>query len=202
MERERPLQCVRRDYARRHQSAWSISPFRDYRRGRKATKRESRLIAGKPDAVLGLFLHHELVQPRLNNTNGIDEFAPDPGFTEAQYDRLALCYIAAAVRGGSWLVPCFHCVLDLDIPNGHDDPQHFELEAWAAALERLRNRIGGAPLIVPSGLDLRSPLLKGHARLERVLDGLDMIAREPGVQDGVEKVQQALNTLAAKRPSM
>lgn len=173
---------------------------RDYRRGRKATKRESRLVTGRPDAVLGLFLHHEMIQPRLNNMSGLDEYSPDPGFTEAQYARLALCYIAAAVRGGSWLVPCFHCVLDLDIPNGHDDPQHFDLEAWSAALEQLRNRIGGAPIIVPSGFDLRSAELKGDLRLERVLDGLEMLVRQPGVQDGVEKVQKALNQLSVKRP--
>jgi peptidoglycan hydrolase-like protein with peptidoglycan-binding domain len=173
---------------------------RDYRLGRRATKRERLLIAGKPDAALGLFLHHELIQPRLNNTRGIDEFAPDPGFTEAQYERLALCYIAAAVRGGSWLVPCFHGVLDLEILDAHDDPQRFDLDAWVRTLEQLRRRISGAPMIIPSGLDLRSAELRGDPRLERVLDGTDMLVRQPGVQDGVEKVQKALNKLAAKRP--
>lgn len=173
---------------------------RDYRRGRRATKREMRLVAGNIDGVVGLFLHHELIQPRLNNMIGLDEFSPDPGFTEGQYSRLALCYIAAAVRGGSWLIPLFHGVLDLDIPDAHDDPQHFDLEAWAGALERLRGRISGAPIIIPSGLDLRSPALKGDPRLERVLDGVDMLFRQPGVQEGVEKVQKAMNKLAVKRP--
>jgi len=38
--------------------------------------------------------------------------SPDPGFTPAQYERLALQYIIASVRRGSWMIPAFHCVLD------------------------------------------------------------------------------------------
>jgi hypothetical protein len=37
----------------------------------------------------------------------------------------------------SWLIPAFHCVLDLGISDGHDDPQNFELSQWAAALDQV-----------------------------------------------------------------
>lgn len=172
-----------------------------YRARVRATKRERREIPGDPDGITGLFLHHELVQPRLNNLNGIDEFSPDPGFPEAQLDRLAVCYVAASVRGGTWMIPAFHGVLDLGIPDGHDDPQHFELAAWGAAIKRVRAAIFG---VVPdehhSGLDLRSPDLRGDARLEAVLDGTDMLETRAGVQAGVEKIQRALNKLSATRP--
>src|SRR5262249_30714024 len=63
-----------------------------------------------------------------------DPVSPDPGFTSAQYAKLALQYIIASVRRGNWMVPAFHCVLDLHVGT-HDDPQHFDLAAWGAALE-------------------------------------------------------------------
>ena len=81
----------------------------------------------------GLFLHHELVQPRMG-PGGQDFLSPDPGFTPAQYARLALQYVIAGVRRGAWMVPVFHCVLDLGVGD-HDDPQHFDLAAWDAALQ-------------------------------------------------------------------
>lgn len=81
----------------------------------------------------GLFLHHELVQPRMGP--GTQDFqSPDPGFTPAQYARLALQYVIAGVRRGEWMVPVYHCVLDLGVGD-HDDPQHFDLAAWDAALQ-------------------------------------------------------------------
>jgi hypothetical protein len=83
----------------------------------------------------GLFLHHELVQPRMG-PGGQDFLSPDPGFTPAQYARLALQYVIAGVRRGAWMVPVFHCVLDLGVGD-HDDPQHFDLAAWDAALQTI-----------------------------------------------------------------
>ena len=89
----------------------------------------------------GLKLHIELVQPRRRdpshpNPNN-DRFAPTPGFTDAQYDRLALLYVVASVRRGSWLIPGYHSAYDAGIKNAHDDPQNFELEKFAAALTTL-----------------------------------------------------------------
>jgi hypothetical protein len=86
-----------------------------------------------------------MIQPRRggpgHRRSGIA--APDPGFTSAQYDRLALLYVVASVRAGEWLVPAFHAVLDGDIRGGHDDPQNFDLGAFAAALEEVIARLAG-----------------------------------------------------------
>ncbi len=93
----------------------------------------SKLEKDKP-SLTGLFLHVELVQPRHSvpgGGKGNDGLAPDPGFTPAQYDRLALLYIAASVRKGTWLIPAFHAVLDTGYANGHDDPQNFSVAQWS-----------------------------------------------------------------------
>jgi hypothetical protein len=115
----------------------SVSPH-DFMVPWRATKLELRVL---PDSLSrGLFLHIELVQPRRRDTlgpAGNDAIAPQPGFTQAQYRRLALLYIAAQVRRGDWLVPAFHAVLDEGIRGGHDDPQGFDLEAWVAELRGL-----------------------------------------------------------------
>jgi hypothetical protein len=82
----------------------------------------------------GLYLHVELVQPRRRDPQGSpdnDAVAPTPGFTDAQLERLALIYIAASVRRGSWLIPAFHAAVDVGIPDAHDDPQNFETARWA-----------------------------------------------------------------------
>ncbi len=100
----------------------------------------SKLEKDKP-SLTGLFLHVELVQPRRSvpgGGRGNDGLAPDPGFTPAQYDRLALLYFAASVRKGTWLIPAFHAVLDTGFANGHDDPQNFSLAEWSASLSRLQ----------------------------------------------------------------
>lgn len=100
----------------------------------RATKLELQVLGpmGK-----GLFLHVELVQPRRRDARGVAAEAPLPGFTEPQLDRLALLYAAASSRGGAWLIPAFHAVLDAGLPKAHDDPQNFELAHWAARLEAL-----------------------------------------------------------------
>ena len=109
----------------------------------RATKLETQAI-GSP--ARGLFLHIELLQPRRRDPAGgpkNDALAPQPGFTPAQYDALALLYTAASVRGGSWLVPGFHAAIDEGLNDAHDDPQNFSLDAFAAALGALRQRLGG-----------------------------------------------------------
>jgi hypothetical protein len=109
----------------------------DYAIPWRATKRERDAITG--GNAKGLFLHNELNQIRLNDPTGRPgnfDRAPVPGFTAAQYDRLALLYILASARGGRWLIPGFHGVIDSGIPDAHDDPQNFDMNAWEAALAR------------------------------------------------------------------
>jgi hypothetical protein len=102
----------------------------------RSTKFESCLDT---PAKAGLFLAVENTQPRVRDPKGPpgnDFLAPRPGFTAAQYDRLALLYVAASVRRGSWLIPAFHAVLDARFLEGHDDPQHFDMRAFSRAVER------------------------------------------------------------------
>jgi hypothetical protein len=94
-------------------------------------------------ALKGLFLHVEMVQPRGIGFGRArnDATAPIPGFTIAQYDRLALLYTLASVRAGEWLIPAFHAVIDAGIHNGHDDPQNFDLDTFAQSLTLLLARL-------------------------------------------------------------
>jgi hypothetical protein len=64
-----------------------------------------------------------------------DAQSPNPAFTPAQYDRLALLYVIASVRSQHWLIPAYHASLDADIPNGHDDPLNFDPESFAESIE-------------------------------------------------------------------
>jgi hypothetical protein len=107
----------------------------------RSTKFERALFFG--EALKGLFLHVELIQPRRRGPgrHGNDIAAPDPGFTAAQYRQLALLYTIASVRAGEWLIPAFHAVIDGDVRGGHDDPQNFDLEAFAGALEGITERL-------------------------------------------------------------
>lgn len=92
----------------------------------------------------GLYLHIELIQPRrrAREFRGKNDYeAPEPGFSAAQYEALALVYAAASVRAGFWMIPGFHSVIDEKIANKHDDPQNFRLEDFAEALDRLRERL-------------------------------------------------------------
>jgi hypothetical protein len=104
----------------------------------RATKFETAKNFGS--ALKGLFLHVELIQPRraLKGYGRRNDFlAPDPGFSQAQYDALALVYTVASRRAGFWLIPAFHSVLDEGIRNKHDDPQNFRLDAFAESLDAL-----------------------------------------------------------------
>jgi hypothetical protein len=101
----------------------------DYHKPFRATQFE---LSPSHTRFRGLFLHHELVQPRMGPGKS-DPDSPDPGFTQVQYERLALQYVLASLRRGSWMIPAFHCVLDLTVGD-HDDPQRFDLGAWDTAL--------------------------------------------------------------------
>jgi hypothetical protein len=120
----------------------------NYSQASRATKRE------RPAIMKGLFLHHENVQPRIKGAFKFAAVGPEPGYTAAQIERLAVCYLAASLRAGNWLIPAFHCVLDLGISDGHDDPQNFDLFQWAAAVEKVSAdvRSGAAPQPVTSAL--------------------------------------------------
>jgi hypothetical protein len=118
----------------------------------RATKLETQVI-GNP--AKGLFLHVELLQPRrrdpaLGPKN--DAIAPMPGFTQQQYDKLALLYAMASTRAGSWLIPAYHATLDEGISDGHDDPQNFDLAAFVGALTTLRASLTTQADVTPQPL--------------------------------------------------
>jgi hypothetical protein len=94
-------------------------------------------------ALKGLFVHTEMIQPRRAGRRGGDSQPPDPAFTSAQYDRLALVYTVASVRAGRWLIPAFHAALDADIRNGHDDPLNFNVGSFADSIDRLNEQFQG-----------------------------------------------------------
>lgn len=98
---------------------------------------------------LGLFVGVENIQPRIGapaivpvDKNPNDRIGPTPGFTLPQYDRLALIYVVASARRGHWLIPAFHAVIDQDFRDGHDDPQNFDIEFFAEAVEHYAASIG------------------------------------------------------------
>ena len=104
------------------------------------------------DAVAkrNLFVGVENIQPRIGRPARPrpgapvnDLVAPQPGFTQAQYERLALVYIVASARAGRWLIPAYHAVLDrlYDPPTAHDDPQQFDLRRFSAAVQSLARAI-------------------------------------------------------------
>ncbi|HEX8638714.1 MAG TPA: hypothetical protein VF692_11665, partial [Pyrinomonadaceae bacterium] len=93
----------------------------------------------------GLQLHIELIQPRRRDADdenpNNDLIAPFPGFTDRQYERLALLYAAASLRRGSWLIPAYHSAVDAGIKDAHDDPQNFELKKFANEINRLLKKL-------------------------------------------------------------
>lgn len=117
----------------------------DFRERWNAVKLEGLVPDGR---ATGLFLHIENVQPRIGDPaipaegkKPNDLVAPNPGFSDPQYERLALVYIAASVRRGSWLIPAFHAVIDSGLRNAHDDPQNFDLKKWSDTLDTLIGHI-------------------------------------------------------------
>ena len=55
------------------------------------------------------------------------------------------------MRAGFWLIPGYHAVIDEGIYDKHDDPQNFDLDAFAASLERLRVTVKDAAPSVSGG---------------------------------------------------
>lgn len=109
----------------------------------RATKFESKVLT--PQQSRGLFVHVENTMPRRSDPArkpGNDAIAPEPGFTAPMLDRLALLYLAASVEHGTWLVPGYHAAIDAGLPDAHDDPQNFDLAAWAKRLGMLIKEIG------------------------------------------------------------
>jgi hypothetical protein len=95
-------------------------------------------------ALKGLFVHVEMIQPRRAGPGRGDGHSPDPAFTPAQYDRLALLYTIVSVRAGRWLIPAFHAAIDADIRNGHDDPLNFKVDSFADSIDRLIEQLQGS----------------------------------------------------------
>ena len=112
----------------------------DYSVAWRATKREK-----GQGAMKGLFLHQELIQPRIKGGHSFHAVGPQPGFTPATLERLAVCYLAASLRKGAWLIPAFHCVLDLGLSQGHDDPQNFDLAQWCGAIKKVLGEVTAVP---------------------------------------------------------
>jgi hypothetical protein len=100
-------------------------------------------------ALQGLFLHNELIQPRRAGARGGDGHSPDPAFSPAQYDRIALLYTIASVRAGQWLIPAFHSALDADIPDGHDDPLNFDIQSFAGSLDKIVDKLAKSEETAP-----------------------------------------------------
>jgi hypothetical protein len=168
----------------------------DYGRPFRATRFESSV-----DSVIhkGRFLHHELVQPRKSGITP-DSESPDPGFTPIQYELLAVCYLAASVRRGSWLIPAFHCVIDLFEDGGHDDPQRFDLNVWDNVIASLLSRLAKKPnpILTP----LRSNFFKNDPVLQKVARGELTLVATGGLVAGIAAVQDALNSLASSQPGL
>ncbi len=145
----------------------------------------------------GRFLHHEMVQPR-KGPGSSDADSPDPGFTTIQYEMLAMCYLCASLRRGRWMIPLFHCVLDLGVGD-HDDPQRFDINRWDLALKSLLGQMQASPN--PGlGAQLRSLPLKDDPTLDKVANGLLTLAATGGLVKGIGPVQDALNLLATDTP--
>lgn len=112
--------------------------------GWRATKLER--ILG--EAVRGRFLHVENVQPRREDASGPpgnDRIGPDPGFSRRQYRTLALLYVLASARAGTWMIPAYHANIDRGIPEAHDDPQNFDVATFDREVARWTVRLEAAP---------------------------------------------------------
>lgn|GEM_PF-6516059 len=109
-----------------------------------ATKFEQRY-----DNAAGLFLHHELVQPRIRGGFAFHAVGPGEGFTVPQMKRLALLYVIASARQGNWMIPAFHAALDEGIPDGNDDPQNFNLAQWQNLVEQVNAEVTDSSVIIP-----------------------------------------------------
>jgi hypothetical protein len=87
------------------------------------------------------FVHVENVQPRLKPAHSFAWIAPDPGLSAKQEQRLAVAYVVASFRAGSWLVPAYHFNIDEGLPEGHDDPQNTDLASWVGKIEQIESSL-------------------------------------------------------------
>jgi hypothetical protein len=118
----------------------------------RATKFEMAVSFGS--MLKGLFLHNELIQPRRRYPGrgwANDFLAPTPGFSQAQYDALALTYVVASTRAGFWMIPAFHAVIDEGIWDKHDDPQNFNIAAFADSIDKIRHDVRRLTAAGPAG---------------------------------------------------
>ncbi len=158
----------------------------------RATKFEQPTEKG----VKGLFLHHELIQPRIKGGFAFAAVAPEPGFTSLQLERLALCYLAASLRSGAWMIPAFHCVLDLGLSDGHDDPQSFDLFQWAGHIERLHLEVQAPPIHVgPMGMVASTNMAAAITASNAAPPPLETVSTE---SDGVRNV--AVRRIKSTKP--
>ncbi|MFI5129245.1 MAG: hypothetical protein ACHQFX_04610 [Chitinophagales bacterium] len=96
------------------------------------------------DTCVGNFIHVENIQPRRSSRKRRpynDDIAISPGFTDKQYERLALLYLTASTRKEGWLIPSFHAIIDEGIKGAHHDPQNFELTKWVMVMQKLYHQI-------------------------------------------------------------
>jgi hypothetical protein len=168
------------------------------RKTKAATKFE--LNSHHGPEILGLFLHHELIQPRIRGKYSYHALAPDPGFPSDTYQRLAVCYLAASVRKGQFLIPALHAAIDTSIPDAHDDPQKFDLAAWSEALATITEQVQGASSFAAEKL-LTSDALKGDPVLEAVAHSHSKLGPSETRSPAVARVQKALNKLSGSTPA-
>jgi hypothetical protein len=142
-------------------------------------------------ALKGLFLHIELIQPRRTGPRGGDSRSPDPAFSPAEYDRLALLYTIASVRAGRWLIPAFHAALDANIRDGHDDPLNFDIGSFAASLDRLADRLQHPEQIEAS---LAAPATDASARPPAIPFAVTAI-EDPPPAAAADAPQAAIDTI-------
>src|SRR5258708_25699078 len=90
----------------------------------RSTKFERALFFG--NALKGLFLHVEMIQPRRGGPrhHANDIAPPNPGFTGAQYERLALPFAGASGRARQWLIPPLPALTAHGLPARHHAPHH------------------------------------------------------------------------------
>ena len=90
-----------------------------------------------------------MIQPRRTGARGGDSRSPDPAFSPAQYDRLALLYTIASVRAGRWLIPAFHAALDAEYPQWPRRSAEFRYRKFCAKPRPVR------PITASPGTDCR-----------------------------------------------
>jgi hypothetical protein len=144
----------------------------------------------------GLFLHNELVQPRRAGPHGGDGRSPDPAFSPAQYDRIALLYTVASVRARRWLIPAYHAAIDAEIANGHDDPLNFNIQSFADSLDKLVDKLGRPEETMPVPPAEPVAAANGEAATK---DGQAALSSTPQT-DGTS-IPEPLNVVVAAPPT-